>query len=220
MNRELHLTSTFVQNSPRYSIRCLNRQSIRLASDWRSMERSVLPWNVPAHQYQKPKIVNFSQSLNTDRLCVISQWFNDCSEEIRMICSRALEQLCENYGWKVSALPSSFWATILCDRKLSGHKNTCIFSMILCPSSISIYSWNRLGCGGDNTRDWNDEACALPDHRDREHHFPQYPSQEHVCSPRNCRHFLENKFFFFFEFPSLHLFYQTCCSETISTLLT
>nr|XP_019066933.1 fatty acid amide hydrolase-like [Solanum lycopersicum] len=34
------------------------------------------------------------------RLAKYGEWFNDCNEEIRVCCSRALEKLRDNYGWE------------------------------------------------------------------------------------------------------------------------
>ncbi|KAL3324032.1 hypothetical protein AABB24_038281, partial [Solanum stoloniferum] len=34
------------------------------------------------------------------RLAKYGEWFNDCNEEIRVCCSRALEKLQDNYGWE------------------------------------------------------------------------------------------------------------------------
>ncbi|XP_038705597.1 fatty acid amide hydrolase-like [Tripterygium wilfordii] len=42
-----------------------------------------------------------SKKLITDiRLAKYGEWFNDCSNEIKICCSSAVDQLCDHYGWK------------------------------------------------------------------------------------------------------------------------
>jgi hypothetical protein len=45
-----------------------------------------------------------SSLMNIDALTVaeMEQWFDDCSEDIRSICDKALQMLRTQYGWEVS----------------------------------------------------------------------------------------------------------------------
>ncbi|XP_065855734.1 fatty acid amide hydrolase-like [Euphorbia lathyris] len=55
---------------------------------------------LPATQYFP--LLNSSSPISNMKLAVYWEWFNDCSDEIRICCSNALDQLYKNYGWKVT----------------------------------------------------------------------------------------------------------------------
>ncbi|XP_031402032.1 fatty acid amide hydrolase-like isoform X2 [Punica granatum] len=46
-------------------------------------------------------LLKSAESMPGIRLAKYGEWFNDCSEEIKASCFKALDRLRENYGWKV-----------------------------------------------------------------------------------------------------------------------
>lgn len=65
------------------------------------------------------------------KMAKYEEWFNDCSEDIRVCCSNAMEQLCKNYNWKtvdvtipeIEAMRLAHYMTIgsECSTSLSSH---------------------------------------------------------------------------------------------------
>lgn len=46
-------------------------------------------------------LLKSATSISAIKLAKYDAWFNDCSDDIRVCCSRAVDKLCERYGWKV-----------------------------------------------------------------------------------------------------------------------
>lgn len=45
-------------------------------------------------------LLKSATSISAIKLAKYDAWFNDCSNEIRLCCSGAVDKLCERYGWK------------------------------------------------------------------------------------------------------------------------
>lgn len=96
--------------SPGYCCQISSHQSIFQTSKWQSMERCVTGFtsfpncNFCALPFLKIKCALFLKSLcylAYSVLCLVDQWFNDCTDDIRVCCSNALAELYDQYGWKV-----------------------------------------------------------------------------------------------------------------------
>ncbi|OMP01154.1 Amidase [Corchorus olitorius] len=67
---------------------------------------AAISGQLPSHQPTTipPKIyfplLNTSNPISEIKLARYGEWFNDCSDEIRLCCSNALHLLCEHYKWK------------------------------------------------------------------------------------------------------------------------
>ncbi|KAH9668558.1 Amidase domain-containing protein [Citrus sinensis] len=46
-------------------------------------------------------LLKSATSISAIKLAKYDAWFNDCSDDIRVCCSHAVDKLCERYGWKV-----------------------------------------------------------------------------------------------------------------------
>ncbi|KAH9668565.1 Amidase domain-containing protein [Citrus sinensis] len=49
-------------------------------------------------------LLKSATSISAIKLAKYDAWFNDCSDDIRVCCSHAVDKLCERYGWKVRTL--------------------------------------------------------------------------------------------------------------------
>lgn len=85
--------------------------------------RLVVHWFICTHMciHIIPWIIKFKLHLYKAFLIFLSilkpligtnQWFNDCSNEIRLCCSGAVDKLCERYGWKVQAIKHAWFLTL------------------------------------------------------------------------------------------------------------
>ncbi|XWS33101.1 hypothetical protein CRYUN_Cryun22dG0049800 [Craigia yunnanensis] len=88
-----------------------------------------------AHGYFHPKVyfplLNSTNSISNIKFAKYEEWFNDCSDEIRICCSNALNLLCEHYKWKtvevtipeIEAMRRAHYVTIgtECSASLSSH---------------------------------------------------------------------------------------------------
>ncbi|OMO52026.1 Amidase [Corchorus capsularis] len=67
---------------------------------------AAISGQLPSHQPTTipPKIylplLNTPNPISEIKLARYGEWFNDCSDEIRLCCSNALQLLCEHYKWK------------------------------------------------------------------------------------------------------------------------
>ncbi|XWS44635.1 hypothetical protein CRYUN_Cryun15aG0065100 [Craigia yunnanensis] len=76
-------------------------------------------------------LLNSTNSISNIKLAKYGEWFNDCSNEIRICCSNALNLLCEHYKWKtvevtipeIEAMRRAHYVTIgsECITSLSSH---------------------------------------------------------------------------------------------------
>ncbi|XP_039009507.1 fatty acid amide hydrolase-like isoform X2 [Hibiscus syriacus] len=85
-------------------------------------------------------LLNSTNPISNVRLAKYGEWFNDCSDEIRMCCSDALNLLCEHYKWKtvgvtipdIESMLLAHYVTISseCCTSLSSHMETLNFAEI------------------------------------------------------------------------------------------
>ncbi|XVE83418.1 hypothetical protein DITRI_Ditri16bG0087300 [Diplodiscus trichospermus] len=76
-------------------------------------------------------LLNSKNPISNIKLAKYGKWFNDCSDEIRICCSNALNLLCEHYKWKtvevtipdIEAMRRAHYVTIgsECITSLSSH---------------------------------------------------------------------------------------------------
>ncbi|KAF5727617.1 hypothetical protein HS088_TW22G01313 [Tripterygium wilfordii] len=67
---------------------------------------AAISGELPSHQSSSlvPKayfpLLKSKKTITGIRLAKYGEWFNDCSNEIKICCSSAVDQLCNHYGWK------------------------------------------------------------------------------------------------------------------------
>ncbi|KAK0605409.1 hypothetical protein LWI29_026424 [Acer saccharum] len=61
-----------------------------------SQQSTILP---PPKEYFP--LLKSTKPITDVKLAKYGEWFNDCSDEVKICCSSAVEQLCEHYGWKI-----------------------------------------------------------------------------------------------------------------------
>ncbi|XVF60986.1 hypothetical protein PTKIN_Ptkin08bG0091700 [Pterospermum kingtungense] len=76
-------------------------------------------------------LLNSTSLISNIKLAKYGEWFNDCSEEIKICCSNALHKLCEHYMWKtvevtipeIEVMRLAHYVTIgsECSTSLSSH---------------------------------------------------------------------------------------------------
>ncbi|XP_041009166.1 fatty acid amide hydrolase-like isoform X2 [Juglans microcarpa x Juglans regia] len=76
-------------------------------------------------------LLNSSKPISDVKLAKYAEWFNDCSDDIRVSCSQSLDKLKEHYGWKIvevtipeiEAMRLAHYSTIgsECSTALSSH---------------------------------------------------------------------------------------------------
>ncbi|KAA3479788.1 fatty acid amide hydrolase-like isoform X1 [Gossypium australe] len=96
------------------------------------------------HGYFQPKVqfplLNSTKPISNIRFAKYGEWFNDCSDEIRICCSNALNLLCEHYKWKtvgvtipdIESMLLAHYVTISseCSTSLSSHMEKLDFAEI------------------------------------------------------------------------------------------
>ncbi|XP_041002917.1 fatty acid amide hydrolase-like [Juglans microcarpa x Juglans regia] len=93
-----------------------------------------LPSDQPTSSVQ-PKVyfplLNSTEPISDVKLAKYAEWFNDCSDDIRICCSQSLDKLKKHYGWKVvdvtipeiESMRLAHYSTIAseCSTSLSSH---------------------------------------------------------------------------------------------------
>ncbi|KAF5480524.1 hypothetical protein F2P56_001266 [Juglans regia] len=93
-----------------------------------------LPSDQPTSSVQ-PKVyfplLNSTEPISDVKLAKYEEWFNDCSDDIRICCSQSLDKLKKHYGWKVvdvtipeiESMRLAHYSTIAseCSTSLSSH---------------------------------------------------------------------------------------------------
>ncbi|XWS29947.1 hypothetical protein CRYUN_Cryun24cG0074500 [Craigia yunnanensis] len=87
------------------------------------------PTALPARE--RFPLLNTTNPISNIKFAKYGEWFNDCSEEIKICCSNALHLLCERYKWKtvevtipgIEAMRLAHYVTIgsECSTSLSSH---------------------------------------------------------------------------------------------------
>ncbi|XVF14753.1 hypothetical protein REPUB_Repub09cG0089100 [Reevesia pubescens] len=85
-------------------------------------------------------LLNSTNPISNIKFAKYGEWFNDCSDEIRICCSNALHLLCEHYKWKtvevtipeIEAMRLAHYLTIgsECSTSLSSHLEKLDFAEI------------------------------------------------------------------------------------------
>nr|KJB71348.1 hypothetical protein B456_011G117700 [Gossypium raimondii] len=98
---------------------------------------AAISGDLPSHKPTTlpPKVqfplLNSTKPISNIRFAKYGEWFNDCSDEIRICCSNALNLLCEHYKWKtvgvtipdIESMLLAHYVTISseCSTSLSSH---------------------------------------------------------------------------------------------------
>ncbi|KAI9165589.1 hypothetical protein LWI28_017021 [Acer negundo] len=61
-----------------------------------SQQSTILP---PPKEYFP--LLKSTKPITDIKLAKYGEWFNDCSDDVKICCSSSVEQLCERYGWKI-----------------------------------------------------------------------------------------------------------------------
>ncbi|KAG2711454.1 hypothetical protein I3760_04G077800 [Carya illinoinensis] len=87
--------------------------------------------NCPIYPKLHFPLLNSSKPIADIKLAKYAEWFNDCSDEIRVSCSQSIDKLKQHYGWKIvevtipeiEAMRLAHYSTIgsECSTALSSH---------------------------------------------------------------------------------------------------
>ncbi|KAB2008707.1 hypothetical protein ERO13_D10G107300v2 [Gossypium hirsutum] len=107
---------------------------------------AAISGDLPSHKPTTlpPKVqfplLNSTKPISNIRFAKYGEWFNDCSDEIRICCSNALNLLCEHYKWKtvgvtipdIESMLLAHYVTISseCSTSLSSHMEKLNFAEI------------------------------------------------------------------------------------------
>ncbi|KAK8983019.1 hypothetical protein V6N11_055003 [Hibiscus sabdariffa] len=107
---------------------------------------AAISGELPSHKSTTlpPKVhfplLNSTNPISNIRFAKYGEWFNDCSDEIRICCSNALNLLCEHYKWKtvgvtipdIESMLLAHYVTISseCSTSLSSHMEKLDFAEI------------------------------------------------------------------------------------------
>ncbi|KAB2061213.1 hypothetical protein ES319_A10G071400v1 [Gossypium barbadense] len=107
---------------------------------------AAISGDLPSHKPTTlpPKVqfplLNSTKPISNIRFAKYGEWFNDCSDEIRICCSNALNLLCDHYKWKtvgvtipdIESMLLAHYVTISseCSTSLSSHMEKLDFAEI------------------------------------------------------------------------------------------
>ncbi|KAK8331445.1 hypothetical protein V6Z11_A10G076000 [Gossypium hirsutum] len=108
-------------------------RSVKPMQDHQPFKRKLImvPNRVRIHPKVQFPLLNSTKPISNIRFAKYGEWFNDCSDEIRICCSNALNLLCDHYKWKtvgvtipdIESMLLAHYVTISseCSTSLSSH---------------------------------------------------------------------------------------------------
>ncbi|TYJ13792.1 hypothetical protein E1A91_A10G074300v1 [Gossypium mustelinum] len=117
-------------------------RSVKTMQDHQPFKRKLImvPNRVRIHPKVQFPLLNSTKPISNIRFAKYGEWFNDCSDEIRICCSNALNLLCDHYKWKtvgvtipdIESMLLAHYVTISseCSTSLSSHMEKLDFAEI------------------------------------------------------------------------------------------